>query len=91
MIILSLMIVISIMVLYLKRRQKAFNLTSNIAYTGQCIKFDEDIDYYSIFQPPTEISDEMKDEHSLATRDAANESTKTMLCDEVVQCHVTEA
>ena len=50
-------------------------------------KFDEDIDYYSISQPPTGTSDEMKDEHSLVTRDAANESTKAMLYDEVVQCH----
>ena len=77
MIMLSLMIVISVL-LYLKRRQKAFNLTSNIAYTGQCLKFDEDVDYYSISQPPAGTSCvEIKDEHSIVTRDtAANESTE---------------
>ena len=77
MIMLSLMVVISVL-LYLKRRQKAFNLTSNIAYTGQCIKFDEDIDYYSISQPPAGTTCvEIKDEHSIVTRDtAANESTE---------------
>ena len=47
-----LMVVLSV-VLYLKRRQKAINLTSNIAYAGQCK--NEDIDYYSISQPSPEI------------------------------------
>ena len=82
MIILSLVIVIPVVLYYyycLKRRQKAFNLTSNVAYTGQCTtKFDEDIDYYSISQPPAGTSCvEIKDEHSVVTRDtAANESTE---------------
>ena len=81
MIILSLVVVIPVVLYYycLKRRQKAFNLTSNVAYTGQCTtKFDEDIDYYSISQPPAGTSCvEIKDEHSIVTRDtAANESTE---------------
>ena len=41
------MAVISIVVC-LKRRQKVFHLTSNVAYTGQCTK--EDTDYYSVSQ-----------------------------------------
>ena len=45
------MVVLSV-VLYLKCRQKAINLTSNVAYTGQCK--NEDIDYYSISQPSLE-------------------------------------
>ena len=76
-ILLSLMAAISV-VIYLKRRQKAFNLTSNIVYAGQSI--NEDIDYYSIPQPPAGTNDETKDEHlvtpvTLAAAAAANESS----------------
>jgi hypothetical protein len=64
--ILSLMVVIIIsVVMYLKRRQKAFNLTSNVAYAGRCK--NEDNDYYAISQPPAPGTDvEMKDEHLVA-------------------------
>ena len=45
------MVVLSV-VLYLKRRQKSYDLTPNVAYAGQCK--NEDINYYSISQPSPE-------------------------------------
>ena len=71
-----LMVVLSV-VLYLKRRQKAFNLTSNVAYAGQCK--NEDIDYYSISQPSPETDIEDKNDEYLITKlndTAANQSTE---------------
>ena len=47
-IILAPIAVISVVVC-LKRRQKLFHLTANVAYSGQCTK--EDINYYTISQP----------------------------------------
>ena len=57
--IVSLMVIISV-VMYLKHRQKSFNLTTNVAYAGQCK--NEDIDYYSISQPSPETDVENKNE-----------------------------
>ena len=89
--ILSLMVVISV-VICLKRRQKVFNLTSNVAYAGQSI--NEDIDYDSISQPPAGTNGEMKDEHlvTLVTLTAAklNESAKDQrLYETIDKCQPT--
>ena len=64
----SLIVVVSV-VMYLKRRQKAFNLTSNVAYAGQCK--NEDIDYYSIPQLSPETDIENKNDECLITNDTA--------------------
>jgi hypothetical protein len=66
-------IIISV-VMYLKHRQKAFNLTSNVAYAGQCK--NEDIDYYSISQPPLGTDVEMKDELLVTSDTTTNQSTE---------------
>ena len=74
--IIILMVVLSV-VLYLKCRQKAFNLTSNVAYAGQCK--NEDINYYSISQPSPETDLENKNDEYLITKlndTAENQSTK---------------
>ena len=71
-----LMVVLSV-VLYLKRRQKAFNLTSNVAYAGQYK--NEDIDYYSTSQPSPETDIENKNDEYLITKlndTAENQSTE---------------
>ena len=73
-----LMVVLSV-VLYLKHRQKAFNLTSNIAYAGQCKNEDNIIDYYSISQPSPETDLENKNDEYLITKlndTAENQSTE---------------
>ena len=56
-------------VTYLKCRQKAFNLTSNVAYVGRYK--NEDIDYYSISQPPLRTDIENKNNEHLVTSDTA--------------------
>jgi hypothetical protein len=71
--IITIMIVISV-VMYLKCRQKAFNLTSNVAYAGQ--PKNEDIDYYAISQPPPGTDVEMKDERLVTSDTATNQSTE---------------
>jgi hypothetical protein len=75
-ILLSLMVVIISVVLYLKHRsrQKAFNLTSNVAYAGRCK--NEDNDYYSISQPPPGTNVEMKDERLVTSDTTTNQSTE---------------
>ena len=74
--IVSLTVVISV-VLYLKRRQKAFNLASNVAYAGQCK--NEDIDYYSIPQPSPKSDVENKNEGVSLEQNVAYEPTKVVL------------
>lgn len=71
--ILSLMVVISV-VICLKRRQKVFNLTSNVAYAGQSI--NEDIDYYSVSEPPAGTNGETKDECLVTSDNAAKDPAK---------------
>ena len=87
-----LMVVLSV-VLYLKHRQKAFNLTSNVAYASQCK--NEDIDYYSISQPSPETDVENKNDECLITDDTAeNQSTEdqtltAILYDTISESHPT--
>ena len=62
----SLIVIVSVM-MYLKHRQKAFNLTSNVAYAGQCKT--EDIDYYLISQPSPGTDVENKNDECLISND----------------------
>ena len=76
-----LLALIVVALVYLKRRKNTFHFTSNVAYTGHCIK-DGDIDYYSVSHPAPQsrsvtYQNEMKDD-SLATDHIA--ASKSSYC-----------
>ena len=76
-----LLALIVIALVYLKWRKNTFHFTSNVAYTGHCIK-DDDVDYYSVSQPAPQsrsltYQNEMKDD-SLATDHIA--ASKSSYC-----------
>ena len=50
-----LMVVISVVVCHFKCRNKAFNLTSNVAYTGRRTNEDIDLDYYAVSGQPLAV------------------------------------
>ena len=76
-----LLALIVIALVYLKWRKNTFHFTSNVAYTGHCIK-DDDVDYYSVSQPAPQsrsltYQNEMMDD-SLATDHIA--ASKSSYC-----------